>query len=143
MIPAKTRVEAEAQTLDLPPQFPANWRGVARLLDGYAVAGDMGLDFGTWTTAQVEAYYQSGVWNLTTIELRVMLFWAYRSDYFTGYTYNEHDRAVLADLDALGVQRRTQAVTRWIGRGCPRPVDYLSCSAACPASVRSSGRCWW
>lgn len=38
------------------------------------------------------------------LELRLMLFWACRADYFTGYTYHEHDDMADSLLRAISVK---------------------------------------
>lgn len=102
MKPAKTVAEAQEQTYTIPPRFDDQvWRGLAGLIDGYAIAAELGFDLLEWGRAQVAAHKAGEKWTLTELELRLMLFYAYRVDHMTGYTYHEQDELVDQLLAAL------------------------------------------
>lgn len=98
---ATTVKEAEEQSYTVPPQFNDDtWRSFAKLIDGYAIAKELGHDLINWGNTQVAAH--SGAWSsLSELELRLMLFYAFRVDYMTGYTYHEQDGLVDELLAAL------------------------------------------
>lgn len=98
---ATTVSEAEAQRFEL-PAFK-NWRQFAALIDGYQIAEELGLD-DSWYSTRKQHWKTTGEWNLDTLQLRLMLFFAFRSDYMTGYTYTEHDDIVDSLLQALSQQ---------------------------------------
>jgi hypothetical protein len=87
---AKTAAAANAQQYELPARLD-DWRAFARLVDGYKIAEELGYDLLTWGKAQDQHYRQTGTWELNVLGLRLMLFWEYRADYWTGYTYHERD----------------------------------------------------
>lgn len=112
MSPSKSVAEVQAQTLCLPEKFDdKTWRQFAGSIDGYAIAQELGFDLIHWGSAQEQAYKQSGVWNLDVLELRLMLFYEFRADYMSGYTYHERDELVDSLLAALG-QATGQAYQR-------------------------------
>lgn len=78
---AETIAEAEAQPLTLPAL--QDWREFALLLDGYMIANEMGIDYVQWSAEQDERYEQTGIWNLSVLELRLMLFYACRQERWT------------------------------------------------------------
>ena len=97
---AETVAEAEAQQFRLPEKFE-NWRSFAGLLDGYKIAAEMGLDLPAWGREQQARYQQNRRWDLSVLELRLMLFYQFRADYWTGYDYHERDAMVDDLLRAL------------------------------------------
>lgn len=96
---ATTVNDANAQKFSL-PAFK-QWRKFAGLIDGYQIADEMGLDYGAWYVEQEKRWRDAGAWTLDALELRLMIFLAYRSDYMSGYTYTEHDEIVDSLLYAL------------------------------------------
>lgn len=96
---AETIAEAEAQSFEL-PEF-SNWRRFSVLLDGYKIAAEMGVDLGEWAVQQQNLYLETGTWDLSVLELRVMLFFQYRADYWSGYDYTERDPYVDSLLQTL------------------------------------------
>lgn len=99
---AETIAEAEAQTITL-PEFQ-HWRAFAIQIDGYKIAEEMGLNFHDWIETQIKKYRETGSWDLTVLELRLLLFYAFRADYFTGYDYTEHDEMADSLLSAISVR---------------------------------------
>jgi hypothetical protein len=98
----RTVIDAQTQTFTLPEKFDDQmWRQFARLIDGYAIAQELGFDLRTWGETQETAYRQSGIWHLNILELRLMLFYQFRADYMGGYTYHERDGLVDSLLAAL------------------------------------------
>ena len=100
---AKTAAEAQAQVLTNLPSFAA-WREFAGLLNGYAVAEDLGLNFHEWGAEQEKCWQDTRRWKLDVLHLRLMLFYVFRADYFTGWTYTEHDEIADSLLQALSEQ---------------------------------------
>jgi hypothetical protein len=98
---AETSAEAQAQTLKLPQNIDGDWRGFAGLMDGNQIAQEMGLDFHSWGQSQEEKYQNSGCWELPLLELRLMLFYEFRADHMTGWTYHERDSLVDSLLQSL------------------------------------------
>lgn len=96
---AETIAEAEAQTFEL-LEF-SNWRRFSVLLDGYKIAAEMGFELGEWGARQEKIYNETGTWDLSPLELRVMIFYQFRVDYWTGYDYTECDECVDSLLRAL------------------------------------------
>jgi hypothetical protein len=86
---ADTIAEAEAQRITI-PKFEY-WRDLARLMNGYKIAEELGLDFHAWGAAQEKNWERTQQWNLDVLHLRLMLFYIWRADYMTGWTYTEHD----------------------------------------------------
>ncbi|MCC6801845.1 MAG: hypothetical protein IT319_03085 [Anaerolineae bacterium] len=101
--PARTKAEAEAQAFSLPARLD-DWRRCAVLLNGYEVAKDMGFDLMRWGDEQFKAWRATGTWNLDVLELRLMLFMAFRASYWSGYTYHEHDEMADSLLRAISAQ---------------------------------------
>jgi len=97
-----TVAQANAQHITL-PEFKA-WRRFAASIDGYAIAEELGIDYRTWYAEQEQQWQTSGAWSLDVLHLRLMLFFAFRRDYMTGYTYTEHDDIVDSLLRALSTQ---------------------------------------
>ncbi|AFZ24725.1 hypothetical protein Cylst_2516 [Cylindrospermum stagnale PCC 7417] len=98
----KTVVKAQAQVFTLTEKFDDQaWRQFARLIDGYAIAQELGFDLMTWGETQETAYRQSGIRHLNILELRLMLFYEFRADYMSGYTYHERDHLVDSLLAVL------------------------------------------
>ena len=97
---AETVAEANAQTLTLPAELDS-WRTFASLLDGYAIAQELGFDLKHWAPLREGRFAQTGKWNLNALELRLMLFYEFRADYMSGYTYHERDETVDSLLRAL------------------------------------------
>lgn len=81
---AKTRAEAEQQSFILPPHFNQNWVYFASLIDGYAITEEMGIEWRTWYQEQHDHYRQTSTWDLDILGLRLMLFFEYRADHFSG-----------------------------------------------------------
>ena len=97
---ARTAAEAKAQPFEV-PQDLEHWREFASLLDGYAIAQELGFDLMKWAPEQEQRYAQARQWELDTLGLRLMLFYEFRADHFTGYTYHERDETVDSLLQAL------------------------------------------
>ena len=93
--------EANAQQFDL-PNFK-NWRQFAGLIDGYQILEELQLDK-SWYGEQKSLWETTGTWELDALHLRLMLFFAFRSDYMSGYTYKEHDDIVDSILHELSQQ---------------------------------------
>ncbi len=96
---ATTVAQAKSQMLVL-PEFK-HWRRFAALIDGYQIAEELELDYRSWYKIQLQHWQTSQTWGLDVLHLRLMLFFAFRSDYMTGYTYTEHDEIVDSLLHAL------------------------------------------
>ncbi len=90
---AETVAEAEAQTLVL-PKFE-DWRQFALLLDGYMIAEELGLSFHEWGAQREQHWEETGRWDLDVMQLRVMMFYCCRREYWTDWYGNQHDQ--LAD----------------------------------------------
>lgn len=54
-----------------------------------------------WGPAQEAKFEATGVWGLDSLELRIMLFYEFRADYMSGYTYHERDHFVQSLLEEL------------------------------------------
>jgi hypothetical protein len=101
---AETVAEANAQQFTLPARLD-DWLEIAMLLDGYTVGQELlGLDVISWGNDQQQQYDLTGQWDLTVLELRLMLFHFWRVDYWTGETYHELDPYVDSLLHALSQQ---------------------------------------
>ncbi len=100
---AATAAAANAQQFVLPVRLE-EWRAFARLLDGYKIAKELSFDLRDWGYAQEQRFEQSQQWDLSVLELRLMLFYQFRADYMTGYTYHERDALVDSLLRALSRQ---------------------------------------
>lgn len=100
---ATTVAEANAQTFAIPSSLDDNWRGFASLLDGYQIGEELGFDVMRWAVDQLNPAMQKGSFpeETTILDLRLILFALFRSDYLTGWTYHEHDREVDFVLQAL------------------------------------------
>ncbi len=100
---ATTVAEAKQQTFIMPTSLDDNWRGFAGLLDGYQIGEELGFDVMKWSNEQLLPAMKAGQFTdeTTVLDLRLILFALFRSDYFTGYTYTEHDREVDFVLQAL------------------------------------------
>ncbi len=84
------------------PDRLQGWRSVAALIDGYQIAKELGFDLREWVATEDQIYQRTGSWqHLNALELRLMLFYEYRADYFSGYTYYERDAAADKLLRAL------------------------------------------
>jgi hypothetical protein len=90
---AVTVAAANAQAFMLPVQLD-DWRRFAMLLDGYAIAKELGYDLLAWGSAQDQRYRETSLWDLSVLELRLMVFYEQRADYWSGYTYHERDDIV-------------------------------------------------
>jgi hypothetical protein len=90
---ATTVAAANAQEFALPAQLD-DWRRFAALLDGYAIAKELGYDLLAWGAAHDQRYRDAGHWDLTVLGLRLMVFYEQRADYWSGYTYHERDDTV-------------------------------------------------
>lgn len=97
---AETVAEANAQQYTLPANLE-NWGAFALLIDGYKIAEELGIDLAEWIETQQQRFEQTGRWDMTVLELRLMLFQKQRSNYWAGYTYHEQDEAVDSLLRAL------------------------------------------
>jgi hypothetical protein len=97
---ATTVAAADAQQITLPTQL-GDWREFAGTLDGYKIAAELGFDLGQWSKNQEQQYEETQRWDLNVLELRLVLFYEFRADYFTGYTYHERDDLVDSLLCAL------------------------------------------
>ncbi len=100
---AKTVTQANAQTFTIPSSVDADWRRFAGLLDGYAIAEELGVNLMRWAGDTVGLAMQRGKFedSISVLDLRLMLFAVFRSDYMSGYTYTEHDPEVDFILQAL------------------------------------------
>jgi|GEM_PF-2167527 len=103
---ATTVAEAEAQTFTIPSHLEDNWRRFASLIDGYQIGEELGRDVMKWSSTILQPAMGSGQFSagITVLDLRLILFALYRSDYFTGWTYHEHDREVDFVLQALSAK---------------------------------------
>lgn len=63
----------------------------------------MDIDFGQWDVPR-KPFTSKGSWELTILELRLMLFYEFRADYRTGWGYHERDDLAESLLRALGEQ---------------------------------------
>lgn len=99
---AETVEEAEAQTFTL-PKFE-HWREFALLLDGYKIAEEMGFTLFDWAYTQEEHFNRTHQWDLSILELRILLFSQCRADHMGGYTYHERDHWVESLLRMLSIQ---------------------------------------
>ncbi len=104
----KTVAEAEAEDFTL-PEF-SEWRRFAGGLSGYTIAEELNLDFSEWTIEQTARWKETNRWDLDVLHLRVMLFYTLRLDYWTGYTYTEHDGMADSLLQAIS-QKTGKAYT--------------------------------
>lgn len=102
---AKTVAAANAQQFVVPVSLDA-WRTFAGLIDGYAIAEELGIDLGGWAAEHAQLYAASGEWQLDVLGLRLMLFVQFRADYMGGYTYHERDPIVESLLQALREKRQ-------------------------------------
>ncbi len=100
---AVTKAEAEAQQFTLPLHLD-DWREFAGLLDGYKIGEELGFDLIAWGHAQEQYFEQAQKWDLEVLELRLMLFYEFRADHMSGYTYHERDDLVDSLLHALSRQ---------------------------------------
>ncbi|MEM9953775.1 MAG: hypothetical protein AAF846_19355 [Chloroflexota bacterium] len=98
---ATTVADAKAQSFDL-PDFK-DWRRFAGLIDGYAIAEELKLEK-SWHATQKTHWQETSDWELDVLHLRLVLFFAFRSDYMSGYTYTEHDEIVDSILHELSKQ---------------------------------------
>ena len=96
---AETVADANAQIFTLPDL--GDWRTLAMRINGYKIAEELGFDLSAWGEEQEKRYKTTGQWELDVLHLRLMLFYEYRADYFTGYTYRERDDLVDSLLRAL------------------------------------------
>ena len=103
-----TVAEALAQDFTL-PEF-GEWRTYASSLNGYKIAEELGLEFTTWTVDQMTCWKDTNHWDLDVLQLRLMLFYTLRLDYWTGYTYTEQDGTVDSLLQAIS-QKTGKAYT--------------------------------
>ncbi|MDX1993938.1 MAG: hypothetical protein SF029_16240 [bacterium] len=97
---AETVAEAIAQVFTIPDSLDG-WGGLAGLIDGYKIAQELGFELIPWGSEQEARWRQTGRWNLDVLELRLMLFYQERANYFGGYTYHERDEQVESLLNEL------------------------------------------
>ncbi len=99
---AKTRAEAEAQDFTLPARYD-DWGRFASLIDGYAIAEEMGLGKLTdWVRPQIRVFEQTGEWPVETVmELRLLLFFKGRQGHFYGEPEHETFKVVHSLLKAI------------------------------------------
>jgi protein-S-isoprenylcysteine O-methyltransferase Ste14 len=99
---AKTRAEAEAQQFSLPARYE-DWGRFASLIDGYAIAEEMGLGKLTdWVRPQMRAFEQTGAWSVETVmELRLLVFFKGRQGHFYGEAEHETFKVVHSLLKAI------------------------------------------
>lgn len=100
---ATTVAEANQQQFTIPQSLADNWRGFAGLIDGYAIAQELEEETSRWSIDVVQKAMEQGEFgsDVTILDLRLMLFFAFRTDYFTGYTYTELNAEVDFILQAL------------------------------------------
>ena len=103
---ATTVAQAKTQTFTIPSTLEDNWRGFASLIDGYQIGEELGRDVMKWSSAVLQSAMQKGIFpeDITVLDLRLILFALFRSDYFTGWTYHEHDHEVDFVLQALSAK---------------------------------------
>jgi len=65
---ARSVAEAEAQQFILPDRFSDKWRSFAMLINGYAIAEELGFDLHSWGAEQERRFKESGSWNLSVLE---------------------------------------------------------------------------
>jgi len=94
-----TGADAQAQDFTLPAL--EDWKDFARSIQGYQITKELGLDFHKWTLDQFDQWKETKQWDLDVLHLRIMLFYAVRRDYWTGYTYTEHDEMADSLLQAI------------------------------------------
>lgn len=99
----KTVAEAQAQDFTL-PEFK-DWKKFARSIQGYQITKELGLNFHEWTRDQFNQWNETKQWDLDVLHLRIMLFYAFRRDYWMGYTYTEQDE--LADSLLQEISKKT------------------------------------
>jgi hypothetical protein len=101
---AETVAEAEAQRYTLPARLD-DWRQCAALIDGYKIAKELDFELIPWANEQGDRWRASGTWgDLSLLELRLMLFAAFRADYMGGYTYHEYDEIADSLLHAISAK---------------------------------------
>lgn len=91
---AKTAEQATAQNFTPPAEFTTDWPALAATLDGYAIAEELGFDLMEWAPEHLRLIQNGRKPELSLLELRLVLFYVYRSDYFGGGS-NSH--ALYAD----------------------------------------------
>jgi hypothetical protein len=97
---AETVAEANAQVFTVPDSIDG-WRGLAVQIDGYKIAKELGFELIPWGSEQEVRWRQTGRWDLAVLEMRLMLFYQERANYFGGYTYHERDEQVESLLNEL------------------------------------------
>ena len=100
---ASTVAEANAQRFEPPRSFDEQWRECARTIDGYAIAEELGRDLMEWGPMNLELVCRGGRTGLSLLELRMVLFYLQRSDYFVGGSSSNEVRAdqVFAEMAAV------------------------------------------
>lgn len=81
---ASTVAKANAQGFEPPRFFDEQWRECAQTIDGYAIAEELGLELTEWGSINLELVSRGGRTGLNFLELRLVLFFLQRSDYFSG-----------------------------------------------------------
>lgn len=100
---ASTVAEANQQQFTIPKSLADNWRGFAGLINGYTIAEELNAKETKWSVDVVQQAMEQGGFasDVSILDLRLMLFFAFRTDYFTGYTYTELNAEVDFILQAL------------------------------------------
>jgi hypothetical protein len=108
-------VDEATKPFALPKRFDwRTWPAFAGEIDGEKVAAALGLDLNEWGLEQERRYKTDGRWHLTVMELRLMLFYESRADYWIGATY--YDRDALADSLLAELGRATSQPYRSTSR---------------------------
>ncbi len=68
------RLMSEANSMDLKQPRYDEWKQFAALLDGEKVCREMGIRPTAWYAQQLRNFKKAGVWNLSLLELRLMLY---------------------------------------------------------------------
>ncbi len=105
---ASTVAEAQVQAFTVPDMD--EWRQFASLVDGYSVGQELGFHVIDWSREQQVRYEETGTWDLSVLELRLMIFAQQRIDRWSGMTYHECDHIVESLLAALRQAVEDEAV---------------------------------
>lgn len=96
---AGTVDEANAQTLVVPAPCASEWFEFAHLLDGYAVAEQLGTDLADLANTQEATHRATSAWPGSLLELRLALFFQARALRFAhGLEESPDHQALIANL---------------------------------------------
>ena len=137
---AKTAEQAKAQYFTPPAEFTDDWPAIAATLDGYSIAEELGFDLMEWAPEQLHSIQDGRKPELSLLELRLVLFYVYRSDYFGG-GWSSHaryaDDLFAAMAEQCGQHYRRRRSTADTFRLC---LEYQSLSdAEKPRWLREQG----